>query len=354
MNILSFYIGRTILATSLMTLLLLAVIRVLFALIDQTGDFGKGDYNFIDALTYVLLLTPRYIYEFFPMAVLIGSISGLGILSSRSELTVMRAVGKTTGQILGSALKYGLILIIFAIILGEWVAPKTTQMAENLRHRAIYGQQAVKSDKGLWLKDNKQMIYIEQAPASDQLKGISIYHFDANQELEKITRASSANLIEGFWQLKNGAHTHVSKQQIETERFDAWQWQTEISFEHLAVLKLDPDTLNIQSLNEYRNYLTANELETQPYDLAFWRKIFQPISTGVMILLAASFIFGPMRTVSMGARVLVGVLTGLLYFFAVRAFGPVSSVFGLPAIFGALLPPAIFAYAAWFMLRKAG
>lgn len=41
MNILRFYIGKTILATSIMTLAMLAIIRVLFTLIDESGDFGK-------------------------------------------------------------------------------------------------------------------------------------------------------------------------------------------------------------------------------------------------------------------------------------------------------------------------
>lgn len=66
MNILRFYIGKTILATSIMTLAMLAIIRVLFTLIDESGDFGKGSYQFVDGLSYSLLLAPQYIYEFFP------------------------------------------------------------------------------------------------------------------------------------------------------------------------------------------------------------------------------------------------------------------------------------------------
>lgn len=353
MNILRFYIGKTILSTSLITLFALAVIRVLFTLIDELNDLGKGNYEFTDGLVYSLMLAPRYIYDFFPMAVLIGAIAGLGILASNSELTVMRAVGKTTGQIVGSALSYGLILIAVAIFIGEFVAPKSTQAAENLRNRAIHGDAFYKGNKGMWLKDANQMIHLDELISENRLKGVTIYLMDSQQALTRITEAASATLVDGAWQLANGKHSYISTEQITTESFDAWHWNTQISLEHLAVLKQKPENFNALSLYEYSSYLESNGQDSTNYDLAFWRKIFQPLSTAVMILLAASFIFGPMRSVSMGARVLVGVITGLVYFFTVRAFGPVSLVFGLPAILGALLPPMIFAVVAWFLLKKA-
>ncbi|GAA4364161.1 LPS export ABC transporter permease LptG [Kangiella marina] len=369
MNILKFYIGKTILATSLMTLLTLAVIRVLFALIDESGDFDKGTYAFIDGLSYSLLLSPQYIYEFFPMAILIGSIAGLGILASRSELTVMRAAGKTTWQIIGAALSYGLILITFSVFLGEYVAPKTTLMAENLRNRALYGEQFVDSNQGLWLKDGANMVHVGEVIGASRLSDVTVYEFNRDNELTKMIHAKSAELIGNSWSLRQGIVTQLGATPSETnignnsdQRFDKVErlpftekeWQTGISLDNLSALSVDPENMNIVNLYQYRSYLASNGLDTKNYDLAFWQKVIQPISTAVMIILAASFIFGPMRSVSMGARVLVGVLTGMVYFFAVRSFGPVSLVAGVPAFLGALMPPLIFAVAAWYLLRRAG
>lgn len=373
MNILRFYIGKTILATSLMTLFTLAIIRVLFALIDESGDFDKGTYAFIDGLSYSLLLSPQYIYEFFPMAILIGSIAGLGVLASRSELTVMRAAGKTTWQIIGAALSYGLILIAFSVFLGEYVAPKTTLMAENLRNRALYGEQFVDSNQGLWLKDGANMVHVGEVMGSSRLSDVTVYEFNRENELTTMIHAQSAELVRGAWQLNQGIVTQLGSDGAEVEAnesitdgsiqrfnrverlpFTQQAWDTDISLDNLSALSIEPENMNILNLYQYRSYLENNGLETKNYDLAFWQKIFQPISTAVMIILAASFIFGPMRSVSMGARVLVGVLTGMVYFFAVRSFGPVSLVAGVPAFLGALMPPLIFAVAAWYLLRRAG
>lgn len=353
MNILRFYVGKTILFTSIMTLFALAVIRTLFTLIDEMADFGKGDYQFFDGLLYSVMLAPKYIYEFFPMAVLIGTIAGLGFLAARSELTVMRAVGKTTGQIVASALLYGLFLIAFAVFLGEVVAPKATKTAEELRNRAIYGEQFIQGEQGMWFKDDRQMIHLKEVLGQNKLKDITIYQLDSQQRIRRITRAKSGSLMESGWQLSNGQHTYIEPETVRIEAFDEWQWTTEISREHLEVFRLEPENFNALSLYHYSKYLNDNGQDATGYDLAFWRKILQPFSTAVMIVLAASFIFGPMRSVSMGARVLVGVLMGLIYFFTVRAFGPVSLVFGLPAFLGALLPPLIFAILAWYLLKKA-
>ena len=380
MNMLRFYIGKTLLATSQITLITLAIIRVLFALIDESGDFGKGTYAFIDGLSYSLLLSPQYIYEFFPMAILIGSIAGLGILASRSELTVMRAAGKTTWQIIGAALSYGLVLIAFSVFLGEYVAPKTTLMAENLRNRALYGEQFVDSNQGLWLKDEANMVHVGEVIGTSRLSDVTVYEFNRDNELTRMIHAATAELNDDGWTLLNGISTQIGaggdslsgRTQLETSQmetsqiensqfksvqrsaFSSQQWDTGISLDNLSALRVDPENMNIVNLHQYRSYLDSNGLDTKNYDLAFWQKLFQPISTAVMIILAASFIFGPMRSVSMGARVLVGVLTGMVYFFAVRSFGPVSLVAGVPAFLGALMPPLIFAVAAWYLLKKAG
>ncbi len=86
--------------------------------------------------------------------------------------------------------------------------------------------------------------------------------------------------------------------------------------------------------------------------MALWRKILQPVSITVMLLMALSFIFGPLRSVTMGARVIMGVLTGFSFFIANEVFGPLSLVYNLHPIVGALLPSAIFAVIASYLLRK--
>ena len=93
MRILDFYLGRMLLNQILLVLGVLAGIFAFVTFIDQVSYLGTGRYSLFDALRYVVLSTPRIIYEVFPMAVLIGAIMGLSLLALDSELTVMRASG---------------------------------------------------------------------------------------------------------------------------------------------------------------------------------------------------------------------------------------------------------------------
>ena len=78
----------------------------------------------------------------------------------------------------------------------------------------------------------------------------------------------------------------------------------------------------------------------------------QPLTVAVMMLLALSFVFGPLRSVSMGARLVMGVITGFAFHLSNAAFGPISLVYQVPAIFGAVIPSFLFLTIAVYFLNK--
>ena len=71
-------------------------------------------------------------------------------------------------------------------------------------------------------------------------------------------------------------------------------------------------------------------------------------------LMALSFIFGPLRSVAMGVRVVTGISFGFIFYVLDQIFGPLTLVYGIPPIIGALLPSAsFFLISLWLMMRKA-
>jgi lipopolysaccharide export system permease protein len=105
-------------------------------------------------------------------------------------------------------------------------------------------------------------------------------------------------------------------------------------------------------LLEYITYLQNNQQDSDRYQLALWRKIMQPLTIAVMLLVALSYVFGPLRSVTMGARVIMGVLTGFGFFIVDQVFGNMALVYQLPSIVGATLPACLFAGLAMFLLRR--
>ena len=68
--------------------------------------------------------------------------------------------------------------------------------------------------------------------------------------------------------------------------------------------------------------------------------------------MARSFILGPRRGVPMGGRVAMGICFGFLFYVLDQIFGPLSLVYNIPPILGALLPSGLFFVISMFLLLR--
>ena len=71
-----------------------------------------------------------------------------------------------------------------------------------------------------------------------------------------------------------------------------------------------------------------------------------------MILLASSFIFGPLRSVSMGARMLMGIMTGFAVYVSDRGVRPGQPGLCGPAILAAIAPSLLFGGISFYILSR--
>ncbi|WP_411907487.1 LptF/LptG family permease, partial [Salmonella enterica] len=76
----------------------------------------------------------------------------------------------------------------------------------------------------------------------------------------------------------------------------------------------------------YVKYLKSSGQDAGRYQLNMWSKIFQPLSGAVMMLMALSFIFGPLRSVPMGVRGVTGISFGFVFYGLDPLFCPLPRV----------------------------
>lgn len=351
-KILDLYIARTLLGTVSVTLSVLVGLSGLIKFVEQLNKIGEGDYDMTIAAVYVLLSLPRDVEQFFPMATLLGGLIGMGILASNSELVVMQASGLSRWNIINSAMKSAVLMILFVMALGEWVSPYTEAKAKEIRTEAISGGSLFSSDQLVWAKDGDHFVSIEQVATREKLQGISIFNFNPDLTLNTITYAKEALFDGTTWWLQDVNVTQFSETQISAENQDRVQWDSTLTPDKLGIVAIKPEALSIQGLLDYVDYLKNNTQDPTRYQLALWRKVLQPVSVGVMLLMALSFIFGPLRSVTMGARIIMGVLTGFGFFITNEVFGPLSLVYQLPPYVGAVLPSIMFAGVAALLLSR--
>jgi len=353
-KILDIYIGKAILFATMICLFTLVGLSAVIKYVEQLKSVGQGSYGLLEALMYVALKMPREITIFFPMGALLGALVGLGALASSSELVVIQAAGQSRFKIVISAMKTAIPMMLVVMFMGEYVAPYTEQKAVELRAEAKSGRSVIRAQEGVWAKDKENFINIGRVLNGTELVDVTIYEFNNQQKLETTTLAQKAVFTDNFWILTDLTVTTFTPKEIKVSYEDSRQWVSTLTPEKLEVVTIEPLDLSITGLYSYINYLESNKQDSSSYELAFWRKIFQPMSIGVMVLLALSFVFGPLRSVTMGARILMGVIAGFTFYLASETFGPISLVYTLPPILGAVFPSAIFTLIAIMQLRKHG
>ena len=352
MRILDGYLGRSLLQTTGFTLLVLVGIGTLIKFIEQLRSVGRGTYDIVDAALYTLYSMPNDIVIFFPMAALIGGLLGLGALASNSELVVMQAAGLSRFQIIRSVMKTALIIAVIMMAIAEWVVPEAQKTAKHLRTTEISGGSVFNAQKGVWAKDGNTFINVNNVDESGRLDGLTMYKFNDKLELQAIKRAETAFPDANGWQLSNVQEVLISPNQTKTQSVASFFYPSKLTPEKLGVVSVKPETLSFSGLYSYLAYLSENDQDTSTYELAFWRKVVQPVTIAVMLLVALSFIFGPLRSVTMGARIVMGVVTGIAFHLTDRIFGPIVLVYELHPAVGAIMPSLLFVAIASFLLKR--
>lgn len=352
MKILDRYIGTAVAMSSLLVMLVLLALFFFIDFVNNLNDVGKGNYDVVTAAQYVLLSQPRRIYELFPLAALLGTMLGLGALAAGSELTVIRAAGVSLTRIVLSVMKVAAVMMLGVVLIGELVAPKSEQYAQSLRSMALSSQISLDTHYGFWSRDERSFINIRTMLPGGKFNDIYVYEFDDRQNLRVATHAARGQREGNKWLLEDIVQSEITPSGVSTRRVARAQWNSLLSPDVVGVVLVKPERLSLWDLYQYIDYLQANNQNTQRYEIAFWVKLLAPFTTGVMVFLAIPFVFGSLRSVGMGQRVLVGSLIGVGFHLANQISTHIGLVYELSPLLSALFPPTVFLLAALLLLSR--
>lgn len=351
MMVLDRYIFRLVAQSVLAVLLVVLGLDLLIAFLDQIGNMNEH-YTLGGAFHYVAWTLPRRLYEYIPLATLVGVMVGLGMLASQSELTVMRAAGVSTGSILLTVFKPVMLMALLGLLLGQFIAPVTEQRAQSVRAVAM-AEGGGYSVNGVWHKEGNTFIFINAVESGEVIHGITRYEFASDLQLQRSSFAQRGEFEEGAWKLTDVRETRLYDTHTQTETFAQERWQSGLTPDLLSIVVVEPVDLSITGLWEYARYLQGQGVNADVYLLAFWAKLLQPLSIMALVLAGISFVFGPLRSVPIGQRIVSGVILGLVFKFTQDLLGPASSVYGFPPLLATLLPILLCGLGGWYLLQRA-
>ena len=352
MQLLDRYIGKTVTLGIVAVLLVMLTLDSLINFAGETGDIGRANYTVWQAIYFVLLNIPQKIYQMFPMVALLGTMVSLGMLASHSELVAIRASGVSTARIALSVLKTGIILTVIVIAIGELVAPPAVQYAKLNRVAAMEAKISLNTDYGLWARDANNYIHIRRVENDGRLIGINLYIFDDKQNMVETVTAATGEYAEDHWELQRVVKRFISNEKIDQQYMETLRWDSLLNPDVVNVVSVTPENLSIWKLRGYIAYLNDNQLDSREYELSFWSKLMAPFTIAVMIVLALPFVFGSLRNVGAGQRVLVGFLLGLGFFIFNQLLAKVGLVYNLHPLISAASPTIVVLVAGLWLLRR--
>lgn len=351
MTLLRRYIWRAVMIPVLLIIALLMLLDGLFSFVFELESL-RNDYQVLQALQFVVTTLPRRLAEFLPMAILLGALAGLGLLANSGELTVMRAAGVSTGRITWMVLRPTILLLMIGLFVAEYVSPHTEQIARSNRSLAEKGGEPLGGWSGLWHREGNEFIHISAVEPNGVLHGVTRYRLNEDQQLVE-TRFISRAIYQGNeWSLEGVRGSRLFDDHIETWSEDSGQWNIQLTPEVLSVIVLEPEHLAVSKIYEYARYLQQQGIHAGEYMLVFWQKLAQPLGVLGMVMIAVSFIFGPLRQVSMGLRMTAGILAGLVFHYGQQFFGHMSLVFDASPMWAAMAPAIICLVAGVVLLQR--
>jgi lipopolysaccharide export system permease protein len=353
----------------------LVALLALLAFGDLTGelpDVGKGNYGIQYAFLYVLLLIPGHVYEVMPIACLIGTIVIMAQFASTSEFTIMRASSMSTRMAAMMLFRIGVVFVLITFVFGELITPRATPFAETMRLSAKGATVSKEFRSGMWTKDivrtegltgavtGSRFFNVREVKFDGQLLDLKLYEFDTDLRLRSLITAATATYQgDNVWRLAHVTETHFSNtgalvpatadnpfgqetSVVSTQQMASRDLVSEITPKLLSISSADPDRMSAVELQVYTRHLAENRQETERFNIAFWKKLIDPLA--IFVLMAMALPFGYLHTRSGGVslKIFIGIMIGVGFWVINTLFSHLGLLSTWPAFLTAIAPSVLF------------
>ena len=336
-------ISRKVLVSICVVGISIILLDFLFNLISELSDLTNS-YLLYDAFLYCLFLIPGSLYEYLSYICLLGALIGLGSLKEEGEMIGSRVLGKSNFKMAIASMRPALIIVLIGFIFQEIALPSISQSNEETR---LIKQNKLSSDEGYWFASGSSITNFKSSPSRKIINEITIYDLDEYESIKQIIYSKTAIKEGETWTLFNLQVEDVTDGSIVMEKNRLWNnapnqkdMRRILSPEYFSIVELS------EAIEEEASAYRKNSLL-----LEYWRKIFHPIISIFLILLATSFIFGQIRDHNLGQRLLIGIIFAFSLNIIQNLFESMAVVSFLAPLTAVTLPLAFIILLTFFVWR---
>lgn len=336
------YLAKEMRSAVIIVLLAFLALFGFFDLVQEVRDVGNRSYGIFEALLYVTLRLPGRVYEFLPIAALIGTLYALSNLARHSEINVLRVSGISTFQLLMALFRPAVGLAIVTLLVGELLAPPAEKLAQQVRAQAFEMVVSQEFKSGVWVKDGRTFVNVDKVHPDASLEGITIYEFDDASRLASVAEARRGDFVPpGQWRLQGIVRTSFKGEPLSSV-VDELLWSSALTPDILSVLMVSPERMSVWHLFSYIRHLSENHQRTGRYEIALWKKLVYPLAVFVMVALALPFGYSYNRVAGVSLRIFTGVMIGVGFYMLNALFSSLGAINAWPPFLTAVTPASLF------------
>ena len=337
----------------------------IYTFFELIGDMIRNRIPMNTMLRYLYFLTPKYLYDYTPISVLVAVLVRFSILTKNNEVTAFKASGVSVYRMAIPVVLMAAVLSGGLFLFDHYVVPGANLEQDGLRNK-IKGkpvQTYLRPDRK-WVRGGEGRFYYYKLfdEMENTMLGVSV--FEINEKEFYISRHISAEKARWEpsikqWVFQNGWRRDLKpdKDLIHTTGFDDFAGETRTFNE----LKEAPEyflrenkqgkQMNYQQLERYIAELEQSGFDTTQLQVQYHKKFSTPLFALIMALIAVPFAFSGNRG---GAMPAVGLSIGIaiLYIAVNQLFEQVGNLNQLPPQIAAWSPDGLFALAGLYFSAR--
>jgi|GEM_PF-1394189 len=299
-----------------------------------------------DAALYFACKVPAILIQGIPMAVLLASLIGLGLLQRNREIIALRAAGLRAWVYAGPVVvaSVGLAFVTFAA--GETLGRSLTRKAETLwrDHIDKKGTPLGFVQENVWYRGGDFFLQARTYDARTRVfQGVSLYSLDENFRLRRRLDAQRLVWTESGWRAEKGSVLEWKGGTAQHRSFDATDVSLGLEPKDLAVAATLPEDLRWDDLYVYARKLGDEGYNAVPYRVELHTRVASALAAAILGIIGVSLSLhlGHRGGIALGITMGLGLTFLYLVLFQTGASFARSEM--LPASVGVWAPNALFA-----------
>lgn len=300
------YISKTFLTYFLSGLV---VFLTLFFVIDFLSQMVRFDVTLGTLARYYSTYFFEILYQFLPVAAMVGVVFTLSTLNKSRELTALFSLGMSLTRVLTPILVLIMLIVGFSFFLGDRVLPVTKQKKDYIYKVEMKKQpwlySTVKTNK-IWYRSDNIIFNIKLLDGEEKTAfGLTFYYFSPEWKLQQMITANEANIETGHWELSQGTVTLFTGES-NTPLVQNFVSKSIPMKEELADIQTTSSASDFLSFNQLGRYIDKNKeagLNMTAFEVDYHNKLSFPFTILVMALLGVPFVITHQRSGGMAKNI---------------------------------------------------